>query len=125
MDWLKCFMEIVSEGGSISYLGSIGYPPRVPSLFYPRNDIDHRFIVSRCNETPKKFKVTIDTEHCKGCLLCVHVCNTRGGKVLKESEKKTALGGTQPVVEGDCIGCRWCERYCPDFAINVEEITDA
>jgi NAD-dependent dihydropyrimidine dehydrogenase PreA subunit len=44
---------------------------------------------------------------------------------LKESENKTALGGTKPMVEGTCIGCRWCERYCPDFAINVEELADA
>ncbi|MCJ7732874.1 4Fe-4S binding protein [Candidatus Bathyarchaeota archaeon] len=76
-------------------------------------------------ETAKKFKVTIDDTQCKGCLLCVHVCNSRGGKILKESENKTALGGTKPMVEGTCIGCRWCERYCPDFAINVEELADA
>lgn len=44
---------------------------------------------------------------------------------MKESTKKTALGGTKPEVDGNCIGCRWCERYCPDFAINVEEIQDA
>jgi len=75
--------------------------------------------------TAKKFNVVIDDDKCKGCLICVHMCNTRGGKVLRESEKKTALGGTKPVVEGDCIGCRWCERYCPDFAINVEEVSDA
>jgi 2-oxoglutarate ferredoxin oxidoreductase subunit delta len=79
----------------------------------------------RCKETTKKYIVTIDEDQCKGCLLCVHICNTRGGKVLKESEKKTALGGTKPELDGDCIGCRWCERYCPDFAINVEETDDA
>ncbi len=76
-------------------------------------------------ETAKKFRVTIDEDQCKGCLICVHVCESRGGKILKESDKKTALGGTLPVVDGDCIGCRWCERYCPDFALNVEEIQDA
>jgi 2-oxoglutarate ferredoxin oxidoreductase subunit delta len=73
----------------------------------------------------RKFKVTIDDSKCKGCLLCVYACTERGAKVLKESDKKTALGGTKPTVEGNCIGCRWCERYCPDFAINVEEVKDA
>lgn len=73
----------------------------------------------------KKFEVTIDEDQCKGCLICVHVCDKRGSKVLKESDKKTALGGVKPKVVGECIGCRWCERYCPDFALNVEEIIDA
>ena len=73
----------------------------------------------------RKFKVSIDESKCKGCLICVHVCEDRGGKVLKGSDKKTALGGTKPSIEGDCIGCRWCERYCPDFAINVKEAKDA
>ncbi len=84
-----------------------------------------RVSVSRCMETTRKFKVTIDEDQCKGCLICVHICESRGGKILKESDKKTALGGTLPVVDGDCIGCRWCERYCPDFALNVEEAQDA
>jgi 2-oxoglutarate ferredoxin oxidoreductase subunit delta len=94
-------------------------------LFYltSLNNIGSKFI--EVYKTTKKFRVTIDEEQCKGCLLCVHVCNTRGGRVLKESENKTALGGTKPEVDGECIGCRWCERYCPDFAINVEEIEDA
>ena len=94
-------------------------------MFYLSSHIDQRFIVSRCMETAKKFKVTINDDQCKGCLLCVHICNIRGAKILQESDKKTALGGTKPEVNGECLGCRWCERYCPDFAINVEEIEDA
>ena len=72
-----------------------------------------------------KFNVSIDDEACKGCLICVHMCETRGGKILKKSKYKTSLGGILPNVEGNCLGCRWCERYCPDFAINVEESSDA
>ncbi|MCW3991247.1 MAG: ferredoxin [Candidatus Bathyarchaeota archaeon] len=67
------------------------------------------------------YSVGIDKALCKGCLICVYVCNKRGSTVLKESGEMTALGGSLPAVEGDCIGCRWCERLCPDFAINVEE----
>lgn len=32
------------------------------------------------------------------------------------------MGGVLPEVVGECIGCRWCERVCPDFAISVEEV---
>jgi NAD-dependent dihydropyrimidine dehydrogenase PreA subunit len=68
------------------------------------------------------FNPEIDPEACKGCLICVYICSERGAKILKESEKKTSMGGLIPDIESGCIGCRWCERYCPDFAISVEEI---
>ncbi|MFQ6052637.1 MAG: 4Fe-4S binding protein [Candidatus Bathyarchaeia archaeon] len=69
----------------------------------------------------RTFSVEIDEESCKGCLICVYICSKRGSEVLRESGEKTALGGALPAVVGDCIGCRWCERFCPDFAITVEE----
>jgi len=75
--------------------------------------------------TAKKFKVTIDEDKCKGCLICVYVCERRGGGILQPSERKTTLGGVKPEPVWECIGCRWCERYCPDFAIYVEETGDA
>ena len=67
------------------------------------------------------YSVEIDEDHCKGCLICVYVCNKLGGKILMESGEKTVLGGALPKVKGECIGCRWCERFCPDFVITVEE----
>jgi 2-oxoglutarate ferredoxin oxidoreductase subunit delta len=67
------------------------------------------------------YSIEIDEALCKGCLICVYICNKLGGKVLKESGEMKDLGGSLPVVEGTCIGCRWCERLCPDFAIDVEE----
>lgn len=69
----------------------------------------------------RTYSVDIDEDNCKGCLICVYVCNKLGGKVLKETGETTALGGALPAVEGACTGCRWCERFCPDFAIAVEE----
>ena len=70
---------------------------------------------------PKKFKVNVDEATCKGCGICVHVCEMRGGKNLRYGNNRTLLGGALPESAGACTGCRWCERYCPDFAINVEE----
>lgn len=71
----------------------------------------------------RKFKPEISDEACKGCLICVYICKIKGAGILKESEKRTPIGGVLPEMAGDCTGCRWCERTCPDFAISVEEVT--
>jgi len=70
----------------------------------------------------RKFKAEVSLKACKGCLICAHYCGERGAGILKESEERTSMGGVHPRVDGDCIGCRWCERVCPDFAINVVEV---
>ena len=68
------------------------------------------------------YQVRVDPNLCNGCLLCVYICNKRGGKVLKRSIVETLLGGFLPESQEGCIGCRWCERFCPDFAIAIEEV---
>lgn len=70
----------------------------------------------------RKFRPEISAEACKGCLVCVYACRKFGGDVLVESDERTELGGVIPNVKGECTGCRWCERFCPDFAISVEEV---
>lgn len=69
----------------------------------------------------KGFKVFVDEKLCKGCALCIYACNKFGGKALKESGKRTLIGGALPMLEGECLGCRICERFCPEFSITVEE----
>lgn len=62
----------------------------------------------------RKFKVDINNNWCKGCLLCVALCPK---KVLAMQKNKAS------VVDPDaCIGCQLCEIYCPDFAISVSKI---
>jgi 2-oxoglutarate ferredoxin oxidoreductase subunit delta len=73
----------------------------------------------------RKFVVKVDEQTCKGCGICVHVCETRGGKNIKYGTDRTLLGGALPKPGAACTGCRWCERFCPDFAISVEEQQDA
>jgi NAD-dependent dihydropyrimidine dehydrogenase PreA subunit len=77
--------------------------------------------VASTSKKRRRFEVVIEEGGCKGCLLCVYACGKLGGDVLGESGERTSMGGVIPKVEGECIGCRWCERFCPDFAISVEE----
>ena len=44
----------------------------------------------------KKFKVKVDEATCKGCGICVHICETKGGKNLRYGQKRTLLGGRLP-----------------------------
>lgn len=67
-----------------------------------------------------KFRVHIHKERCKGCAICVEVCQTG---VLVLSDEKNEQDYPIPLVTAaeDCINCRLCEMFCPDFAIWVTE----
>jgi 2-oxoglutarate ferredoxin oxidoreductase subunit delta len=56
--------------------------------------------------------VLIDLELCKVCGICVALCPEQ---VFDRNE----LG--QPVVArlADCTACAFCERHCPDFAVDI------
>ena len=71
----------------------------------------------------KKFEITIDEKLCKGCYFCIENCPTQ---VLKKSENLGPKGYLIAEVDDieKCIGCRICERICPDFAISVMEKDD-
>lgn len=64
--------------------------------------------------------MTVDPTLCKGCLICVRFCSWFGAGVLRAGPEETELGGRIPELAGECVGCGWCERACPDFAIWVE-----
>jgi 2-oxoglutarate ferredoxin oxidoreductase subunit delta len=66
-------------------------------------------------------KLTIYTEICKGCGLCVHACPKQ---LLSLSVNMLNSKGYQPVQiedEAACIGCAACARTCPDLAIEIDQ----
>ena len=60
--------------------------------------------------------VTIATERCKGCELCIPACPPA---VLRMSGQRNALGFRYPLLSPGCTGCSACLLVCPDFCFEV------
>ncbi len=60
--------------------------------------------------------VTIATERCKGCELCIPACPPR---VLHMSTQRNALGVPYPELLPGCTACGACLLVCPDFCFEV------
>lgn len=60
----------------------------------------------------KNYRQHIFYDWCKACGLCVAFCPKQ---VYRRNEEG------QPVVTeaAKCVGCRFCELHCPDFAITI------
>lgn len=68
----------------------------------------------------KRYSVQIDKERCKGCELCIAVCNRQ---VLEMSDKINSRGYhfARVAAPSACIGCAQCSDMCPDVAIGITE----
>ncbi len=60
--------------------------------------------------------VTIDTDVCKGCELCITACPPR---VLSMSEPVNRARYRYPQLHPGCTGCAACLMVCPDFVFEV------
>ncbi len=60
--------------------------------------------------------ITIATDHCKGCELCIPAC--RPG-VLVMSDALNEMGYRFPLLLEGCTACQACHAVCPDFVIDV------
>ena len=67
----------------------------------------------------KDIVIHILRDRCKGCGVCVEVCQTQ---VLAMSEEENAHGFNYPlaVAPEKCLLCGMCEMFCPDFVIWAE-----
>ncbi|MDD5097610.1 MAG: 4Fe-4S binding protein [Candidatus Omnitrophica bacterium] len=63
-------------------------------------------------------KIVINSDKCKGCLLCVSFC-PKG--LIKKSQNlnKKGLNFVEFTPDGDCLGCLQCAVICPDCCIEV------
>jgi formate dehydrogenase (NADP+) beta subunit len=70
----------------------------------------------------RKFELALDPEKCKECGYCAEVCSV---ETFGPADFYNAKGYRPMVVKnGDwCVGCFRCFFVCPDFAIDVKEIT--
>ncbi len=62
----------------------------------------------------KLYIVTFFHKWCKACGLCSALC-------AKKIIKKDQLGLPYIDAMNSCIGCRFCEIHCPDFAITIRD----
>ena len=60
--------------------------------------------------------LTIATERCKGCELCIPACPPR---VLSMSTAVNKIGFRYPELRPGCTGCKACLLVCPDFVFEV------
>lgn len=69
----------------------------------------------KAKEKEKKlYEVVFFHKWCKSCGLCGAFCTK---KIIKADDN-----GLPYIKDMDsCIGCRFCEIHCPDFAITIKE----
>jgi 2-oxoglutarate ferredoxin oxidoreductase subunit delta len=67
-------------------------------------------------------RITIDSELCKGCGLCVDVCPKKSIVISKASNKS----GYFPAefCQNGCTACAACAVMCPEAAIEVTKDAD-
>jgi 2-oxoglutarate ferredoxin oxidoreductase subunit delta len=62
----------------------------------------------------KKFDVSFYHAWCKACGICMAFCP-------QEIIKADKNGKPEIFGMDKCVGCRFCEIHCPDFAITVSD----
>ncbi len=66
-----------------------------------------------------KGAIVVDTERCKGCLLCVEACPHQ---VIALAPRRVNVHGYRFVEAAEpdaCVGCTSCAIVCPDGCITV------
>lgn len=67
----------------------------------------------------KKGKITIDSELCKGCELCIAACPKELIRVAKTLNAASYFPAEFKGKDDECTGCALCGVTCPEVAIEV------
>jgi 2-oxoglutarate ferredoxin oxidoreductase subunit delta len=59
---------------------------------------------------PLDAHITWAADYCKHCFICINICPVKNLKF--KADDMVSLN--------KCIQCQLCEKYCPDFALEVE-----
>lgn len=65
--------------------------------------------------------MTVTTERCKGCGLCVTACPKKIVELQKEKRNKKGYFYAVCINQDACISCAMCATMCPDCAITIEK----
>jgi len=65
-----------------------------------------------------KFKVTFDSDVCKGCELCRTFC-PKGLIVMSAQINNKGYSPATIERQEECVGCQSCALVCPDGAIGI------
>jgi 2-oxoglutarate ferredoxin oxidoreductase subunit delta len=72
---------------------------------------------------PRRYRISIDRELCKGCQLCLSVCPkhriTVSEKLNQKGYSPAEFSGKEENDDQKCTGCTLCAIICPDVAIEV------
>ena len=69
----------------------------------------------------KEYTVSIYSEQCDGCILCVEFCPKDVLEVAMDSFNSRMLHYASIVKAEECVGCKQCERICPSASIFIIE----
>lgn len=78
----------------------------------------HHALLKGVHIALQRGSITVNTERCKGCELCVVACPAQTLELAKSLNHK-GYRYSQQVREHDCIGCACCAKVCPDGCITV------
>lgn len=68
--------------------------------------------------------VTIDSERCKGCNLCVVACPCNVLALQPKEVNDRGYHFAYSANEEACIGCASCAMVCPDACIEVYKVVE-
>ena len=69
----------------------------------------------------KSFEVTILSQFCKGCGLCIEFCD-QGKLYVEKKPNKRGIQVAAVHAEVSCTGCLKCATICPDAAVVITRV---